>query len=225
MPRRKRIVIPGHPHHVTQRGSRRQKVFFQNSDREVYLELLATNARRYGVDIVCYCLMTNHVHLLLVPHEEDSLRWTLQLTHKRFADYVNVQQRWSGHLWQERFYSSPVDEQYFWISVRYIFRNPVEAGITADAVDYRWSSAKALSESCQNHFVSGKSKWNRLLTSRTDWRRWLMTADQPEHISRLRKCTAGDLPCGSDSYLDALEKQIGRGVRPVRRGRPKIDKS
>ena len=141
MPRRKRIVIPNTPHHITQRGNRRQRVFFEDSQREYYLALLAENAQRYRTHVLSYCLMTNHVHLLLVPMQMDSLRWTLQRTHKQYADHINAIKGWSGHLWQQRFYSSPVDNSYFWTTLRYIQQNPVKAEMVSHpAFQYKWSS-------------------------------------------------------------------------------------
>lgn len=104
-----RTAIPLLPHHVTQRGVRRQDVFFTPGDRSVYLDLLTLYAQRYGVELLAYTLMTNHVHHLAVPHERDSLRWTFQMTHKRYAEYINARNKWTGHLWQAKFFSSPVD--------------------------------------------------------------------------------------------------------------------
>src|SRR5690606_35364377 len=103
----------------------------------------------------------------------DSLRWTFQMTHKRYAEYVNSREGWSGHLWQERFYSSPVDEDYFWVALRYIERKPVEAGMVRHPADYPWSSAASRCQGEVNPLLTKDKNWNELLDSRTDWHQWL----------------------------------------------------
>ncbi len=220
MPRRKRVVIPGIPHHVTQRGGRRQNVFFERADRQYYLQLLKENAQRYGVEILAYCLMTNHVHHLLIPLQADSLRWTLQLTHKRYADYINARQGWSGHLWQQRFYSSAVDEHFFWITLRYIERNPVEAGLVQRASSYEWSSAAAHCRLRQDPLLNSDGRWSRLIEERREWEGWLEGRDPVSALSTLRKNTSRDLPTGTDAFLDSLEQKHGVVVRAPKLGRP-----
>ena len=138
MPRIRRIIVPGSPHHVTQRGSRRQQVFFHATDRALYLSLLKSCAIKFKVVVIAYCLMSNHVHLLMAPNDKEGLRWTLQLTHKQYADAVNRRMQWKGHLWQERFYSCAVDEAHFWVALRYIERNRVEASLVKNASEYPW---------------------------------------------------------------------------------------
>jgi putative transposase len=221
MPRKARIVIPGLAHHVTQRGGRRQDVFFRDGDRQLYLRLLSQNAERYGVQILSYCLMTNHVHQLVVPMESDSLRWMLQFTHKRYADHINARENWTGHLWQQRFYSSPVDDEYFWVALRYIQRNPVEAKIVRHAADYRWSSAAGHCGLCQDPVLTRQKEWAQRLESRGDWHRWLSESDPVEKLSFLKKRTLRDLPTGAEEFLDRLEKNLGISVRPGKLGRPK----
>lgn len=221
MPRRERIVIPGLPHHVTQRGGRRQDVFFSNDDRLQYLYLLKDNATRYGAQVLSYCLMTNHVHHLLVPLEQDSLRWTLQMTHKRYADYMNAKMGWSGHLWQQRFYSSPVDRDYLWVTIRYIERNPVEAGIVKHAAEHPWSSAPARCSRIQDAILTKDTHWNTILSQRSNWYDWLEKTDSSALISKLKNCTSRDLPTGSEIFLTELEQTLGFSVRPKKLGRPR----
>ena len=105
-----RFVAPGYPHHVTQRGNRRQKTFFSDEDYRYYIELLAEYSKAYWTEIWAYCLMPNHVHLVMVPSEEDGLRATLGEVHRRYTRYVNFRKGWRGHLWQERFHSFVMDE-------------------------------------------------------------------------------------------------------------------
>jgi REP element-mobilizing transposase RayT len=110
MARLPRIVIPGLPHYVTQRGNRRSQVFFEEGDYELYLDLLGEAAVRSGTEIWCYCLMPNHVHLVAVPSDKDGLRQTFADAHRRYTGYINARSRATGHLWQGRFGSVVMDE-------------------------------------------------------------------------------------------------------------------
>ena len=127
MARLARIVVPGMPHHVTQRGNRWQPTFFAEEDYAAYLELMSERCREEGVEIWAYCLMPNHVHLIAVPKREDSLRRAIGEAHRRYTRRVNLREGWRGHLWQERFSSFVLDEPYLLTSARYVELNPVRA--------------------------------------------------------------------------------------------------
>ena len=141
MPRTARIVIPGLPYHITQRGNRKQSVFFRDEDREVYLTLLAEKSVQLAVAFSGYCLMTTHVHLLGIPSSESGLARVVGTTHLRYTLLINARERWQGHLWQNRFFSAPLDAIYRWRALRYIELNPVRAGLVSAPEDYPWSSA------------------------------------------------------------------------------------
>ena len=144
MPRPHRLIVPGVPHHITQRGNYRQTVFFRNADRQFYLELLSEFLPHYGIALEGYCLMDNHVHLLAIPHDPKGLSRALQRIHSDYARAIHLRLRRMGHLWQARFHSTPlVDEKHSWDAALYVERNPVRAGLVADAGDWRWSSAPA----------------------------------------------------------------------------------
>ena len=143
MPRMARVVIPGVPHHVTQRGNRGEEVFFCDDDRRRYLDLLAKYGAKHGLAVHAYCLMTNHVHLVVVPETAESLAAALKPLHLRHAQELNHRLNISGILWQGRFHSTPLDERHFWAAVRYVERNPVRTGMVEHAWDYPWSSAAA----------------------------------------------------------------------------------
>ena len=221
MPRKPRIVIPEVPHHVTQRGSRRGPVFFDDEDRLLYLDLLRTYADRYSTEILAYCLMDNHVHHALVPHEESSLAQTLKAVHTRYANVVNGKRCWTGHLWQQRFFSAPLDDEYLWTAIRYIERNPVEAGIVTLAEDYRWSSAKSHCTGSANQNLSKGTRWATLIAQRSNWRAWLGETNPQENVRLLRQRTSRDLPCGSQMFIRQLEEAIGRQIIPHPKGRPR----
>lgn len=143
MPRNSRLVAVGYPHHITQRGNNRESVFFEEEDRSVYLEQLKFFTQKYLVDIWAYCLMTNHIHLLVVPHVPEGLARGIGLANMSYTQHVNRKYQRTGRIWQNRFFSSVVKtEQYLWAVARYIEKNPVVAGVVNAAQDYRWSSAQ-----------------------------------------------------------------------------------
>jgi putative transposase len=143
MPRSARIIHPGAPHHVTQRGNRRQQVFFSDDDYAHYLALLAESCRAENVQCWAYCLMPNHVHLVLVPEDELGLSRVVGRTHRLYTQYFNRGAQSAGLLWQGRFKSSPMDELRLFAACRYIEFNPIRAGLVTRAEDWRWSSVHA----------------------------------------------------------------------------------
>ncbi|HEY2482162.1 MAG TPA: transposase, partial [Caulobacteraceae bacterium] len=143
MARLARVVIPGLAHHVTQRGNRRERVFFGDDDYRLYLRLVSAAAKASGTAVWAYCLMPNHVHFILVPANEDGLRATFAQAHRRYTGAVNARQQWTGHLWQGRFSSTAMDEAHLYAAIRYVDLNPVRAGLVDRAADWPWSSARA----------------------------------------------------------------------------------
>ena len=140
MSRNARCVLPGLPYHVTQRGTNRQKVFFSTAHRKIYLSLVAKNLEDAGVRVLAYCLMTNHVHWVVVPERDDSLAILFRRVHGAYAQAVNAGLGRSGHLWQNRFFSCPLSEQHMWIALRMWKR--IRCGRAwQKSVGDRWSSA------------------------------------------------------------------------------------
>lgn len=137
-----RLLVPHCPHHVVQRGNKRETVFGAKGDYELYVELLEEAARRHGVAVAAYCLMPNHVHLLLVPSDADGIPRTMHRVAQRFARRVNAARGWSGHLWEKRYYSAPMDEAHLRAAVRYVLSNPVRAGLADDLTEWPFSSAR-----------------------------------------------------------------------------------
>ncbi|MDX6752656.1 transposase [Geminicoccaceae bacterium 1502E] len=131
MVRLARVVAPGLPHHVTRRGNRRQKVFFGADDYALYKRLLREHTRAAGLEVWAWCLMPNHVHLVLVPRSADALAPALREAHRRSTAHVNYREGWTGWLWQGRF-AFPVTEQtHLLAAARYVERNPIRAGLAA----------------------------------------------------------------------------------------------
>ena len=221
MPRLARVVFAGLPHHVTQRGNRRERVFFGDEDRRTYLAWLKEYCDAHGVAVLGYCLMPNHVHLVAVPAAEDGLERALKPLHMRHAQRVNRARGWHGHLWQGRFFSSPLDEEYMWAALRYVERNPVRAKMVRRAENYRWSSAGAHCGLREDPLLTTARTWRERLSAVKDWSAWLAEGDEAEELATLRRNVDKGLPCGAESFLDRLEKLAGRPLRVRPIGRPR----
>ena len=214
MARLPRIVVPGYPHHITQRGNRRQKTFFKNEDYRHYIRLMAQWCDNYGVEIWAYCLMPNHVHLIAVPNDESILAKAIGEAHRRYTRYINFREGWRGYLWQGRFSSYAMDQQHLIAAARYVELNPVRGGIVTYPADYRWSSAKAHLSHTDDDLVKTKP----LLNIVSNWKR-LLESGLPEtdrDIIKMHRKTGR--PLGNEDFLDTVEKLTGRKVRPQKPG-------
>ena len=221
MPRTARIVIPNWPHHVVQRGNNRQDVFFLDDDRHAYLELLRDRCAAGGVSILAYCLMTNHVHLVAVPPDEEALAQAIGRTHFLYTRYINRLHERSGHLWQNRFFSCALDESHLWTAARYVERNPVRARIVRLPWRYRWSSAAVHTGHSKDRVgLLDLETWSREWTPRR-WERALQDEEHEAADHALLRNTHTGRPLASDSRLSKLERRLGRRVRPLAVGRPK----
>jgi putative transposase len=219
MSRIARVVAVGLPHHVTQRGNNRCQVFFDDDDRRFYLWTLAQYRRKCAVDVWGYCLMDNHMHALAVPHEVDSLSRCFAGTNLVYTQHANRKHSRSGRLWQNRFFSCPVDkDSYLWPVLRYIDRNPVRSKVVSHAWEYQWSSAR--------HHVTGEADpllnepdWLLAELRRQKYRSFL--GDEPEEqAANTRHMTATGRPLGEAAFLSTLESRLDRVLSAQKRGRP-----
>jgi putative transposase len=206
-----RIVVPGIPHHVIQRGHRGDIVFFKNEDRQTYLKILANFAKKYGVQIWSYCLMTNHVHLVAVPSTSESLAKLMRQVHKNYTMVINIRNNWKGTLWQGRYLSCPMDERYLYICVRYIERNPVRAKIVGRPEDYPWSSAQAHVFRLADEVLSDCI----MLQQIHDWRAYLAESENENDLEEIRKNQCSGRPLGSETFYETIEKKLRRQGRSV----------
>lgn len=206
VPKFARLVVPGYPHHVTQRGSRRQQTFFSNSDYRAYLDLLACHMAESGTELWAYCLMPNHVHLILLPHNENGLAKLLQRTHSRYARRVNSAHDWRGHLWQERFHSFVMDEQHLLAAVRYVEMNPVRAGLCRRADEWRWSSVHTHLKRISDELVSTEPLYELI----ANWATYLTDSDSEGSVTEIRKHTKTGRPAGDERFIKKLETMTGR---------------
>ena len=218
MPRIPRLVVPGYPHHVTQRGNRRQKTFFHTQDYLEYLELIAAAKPKAGCDIWAYCLMPNHVHFVIVPQYENSLALLFKEAHRRYTRRINFREKWRGHLWQERFHSFVMDELHLNATVRYVELNPVSAGLCENAEDWRWSSIHAHLNSSDDELVSVKP----MLERHPNWADYLGGRQSNEMLRKLRKHTRTGRPLGNGNFIETLESLAGRALKLLKPGRKPI---
>ena len=222
MPRIARVVAPGLPYHVTHRGNRRGDVFFEPKDRHVYKTWLSEYAAKYDLEVWAYCLMGNHVHLLVVGHQPDSLSLTMGRTHGRYAQWQNRRYEWSGHFWANRFYSTPLDDRHLLAAVKYIELNPVRAGFVEMAEEYEWSSARPHAHGVADPLLSPLRPFPSLVGN---WSRFLASGQEQEIIEELRLNTSTGRPTGSETFVAVLEARLDRRLRLKRRGpKPKAPK-
>jgi putative transposase len=221
MPRIARSVFPHLPHHVTQRGNRGEDVFFDDEDREVYLLWLREYALDHGVEVAAYCLMTNHIHLILTPSTEDGLQKVLKPLHMRYAQRLNRARHQLGHVWQGRYFSSALDGDYFRAALRYVERNPVRARMVRKAENYRWSSARGHCGLAVDPVLSPKAKWLKDWDDISNWSQWLAEPDEEQALLILRRNAMMGLPCGGETFLKKLERHSERNLHFKPRGRPK----
>ncbi len=208
------MVIPNIPHHIIQRGNRRMETFFSEADYREYLFLMAEWCNRCKVQVWSYCLMSNHVHLIVVPETEDGLRRAIGEVHRRYTRYINFQKGWKGHLWQGRFGSFPMDEEYLIAAARYIELNPVRAEIVKKPEDYKWSSAQAHLQGEDDILV----KVEPLLSIVPDWRELLASDLSEEEYENLRLHERTGRPLGSDDFVEEMEKRTARILRKQKPG-------
>ncbi|WP_426608953.1 transposase [Bradyrhizobium sp. McL0616] len=214
MARLARVVIPGHPHHVTQRGNGRSRTFFEDGDYALYRDLLAANCEEAGVEVWAWCLMPNHVHLILVPSDPDGLRRALARVHRSYAGAVQARRRRTGHFWQGRFGAVAMDERHLAAALRYVSLNPVRARLVRRAQDWRWASTRA--------HLRGRDDGLTALTPIRDrfpdFGDLLATEPEADLFGALRSAESIGRPLGDDRFLARIERQTGRVLKPAKRG-------
>ncbi len=213
MARMARVVAPGLPHHITQRGNRRQETFFSADDYRLYKNLMAEWCQRCGVEIWAYCLMPNHVHMIAVPEHEDSLSRAIGEAHRRYTVAINSREDWRGFLWQGRFASAVMDEQYLLTAARYVELNPVRARLRRRPETHPWSSARAHLAGTDDELV----RVSPLLDLVPNWAAFLAGGLDEEAAETLRAVERTGRPLGSKAFIGKLERRLNR---PLAKRRP-----
>jgi putative transposase len=215
MSRLPRLILPGIPYHVTQRGNRRAQTFFEDGDFALYRDLLAESAAKAEAEVWCYCLMPNHVHIIIVPSDEDGLRRTFADTHRRYTGYINARNRWTGHLWQGRFGAVAMDEPHLYHAVRYVSLNPVRARLVAQASDWPWSSVAAHLAGEDDGLVHVAP----LLERYGSFANFLGEDESGDDAwRRLRMSETTGRPLGTPDWISDIEARTGRTLAPQKRG-------
>ena len=214
MARLARLVVPGLPHHVTQRGNRRERVFFEDDDYRAYLALIAAAANKARTQIWSYCLMPNHVHFILAPASASGLRETFAEAHRRYTARIHARFKWTGHLWQGRFNSVVMDEAHFYAAARYVPMNPVRAGLTTCAADWPWSSVHAHLAGLDDGVVTVAPVLDRT----ADFAAFLAEEEEKPAIDALRLARSTGRPVGAADWIAKLEARTQRTLAPEKRG-------
>ncbi len=214
MARIARVVVPELPHHIVQRGNRRQVVFFNNDDRRAYLDYLRIYAKPAGISFWGYCLMDNHVHIIAVPDKEESLALGFSEAHRRYTRMVNFREKWRGYLWEGRFKSYPLSLTHLYAAIRYVERNPVRAKIVENAWDYPWSSARA-------HVFKQKDPLledNFLSSEINNWELFLLEKDNQADVDLFEVHTNTGRPLGDSRFIETIGGLTGRVLRRQKPG-------
>jgi putative transposase len=215
VPRIARLVVPGIPHHVTQRGNRRQRTFFCDDDYRAYLTLLSRFSALNELEVWCWALMPNHVHLLAMPSHEAALADTIGRTHEAYTRIINEREGWQGYLWQGRFASFPMEERHLRNAARYTLLNPVTAGLCRRPEDWPWSSARAH----RSGRSDGLTKLEPLAGRVRDWDDFLSAPLDTVEENLLERHMRTGRPLGDDAFLEQLEARTGRRLVPRSPGR------
>ena len=218
MARIARVIVPDCPHHIVQRGNRRQDVFFCDDDYHHYLELLKHWCAEEGITISNYCLMTNHVHLILTPQDGSNLSRAIGEVHRRYTCRINFRENWRGYLWQGRFSSFAMDESYFLAAAAYVELNPVRAKMVEQPWDYPWSSVHAYLSDKSDALVTVEP----LISQVPDWKDFLLSRlDNDNGVFSSHSRTGR--PLGDNAFIDKVSALLGRDLKPKRPG-PKVNK-
>jgi putative transposase len=212
-----RVIVPGLPHHITQRASGKRFIFQTDAERLVYLRLLRESTDLHEVAVIGFCLMSNHVHIVAAPRKAASLALALKNVHGRFASYWNAANCYSGHLWQNRYYSCPLDEHHLWEALRYTELNPVRADMVRLAEHWPWSSATAHCGLPSSDPWLDTERW-RMRWNAAAWREYLDGGQDAASLDLIRRNTHTGRPLGSVDFTRALELETRRRLAPGKPG-------
>jgi len=201
MPRHRRIMFAGCPFHVTHRGNHRREIFWSAEDRGFYLATLRRYATRFTMQVWAYCLMPNHVHLLVQGEHQQSIPLAVGNAHREYSRALNERRKVTGHLWANRYFSTPLDEVHRWAAVRYVELNPLRAGMVTSPIEYPWSSAAAHAGMRMDALLHPDRPFPGPIGR---WVDWLALGLEEELAAMLRKNTVTGKPTGSDAFLATI---------------------
>lgn len=230
MPRRARLAIAGIPWHIIQRGNNRSACFFAEEDYLYYLDQLRQHSAAFGCSVHAYCLMTNHVHLLLTPYAAEGPSLMMKNLGQHYVQYINRSYRRTGTLWEGRFKSCLAqDEGYALTCYRYIELNPVRAGMVVHAMDYPWSSYAANAGHRRSDLITAHSNYLSLGPSKNTrkeaYRQFVGQGIDQEALDEIRNATNGNFVLGDNRFKAEIEQALQRRVSPGQTGRPRVGES
>ena len=220
MPRTARVVAVGFPHHITQRGNFGQNIFEDDKDRKQYLLRIQEYIDKFNVGVLAYCLMSNHVHFIVIPSNENSLAKVFHTAHMKYSQYLNKKLNRRGQLWQGRFYSSILDDAHLIAATKYTERNPVRAGLVKKPWDWHWSSAKAHINSHKTPLLNLANLFDYIEISPQSWKTFIDNPTDLLTVEKIRKGISTNRPVGNEDFIKKLEKQFNRCLTSAPRGRP-----
>ena len=206
MPRPARLIVPGLPFHLTHRGNNKQKLFYSDEDRRKYLFWFQEASQEWGMRVLSFCLMDNHVHFVALPDRLDSFAKVINVVHRRYAIYLNQKNGATGHLWEGRYYSCLLDQRHLMMALRYVECNPVRAGLVLKPWDWVWSSAR-------EHIGKGKGYISledmRALIAVPSWKEFICQVEREEDLKELRKQTMSLKAWADLDFKESIEKKYG----------------
>lgn len=214
MSRLARLVVPGFPHHVTQRGIGRRRVFFSNADYALYRDLLSESCRANGVACWARCLLPTRIHLILVPSDEDGLRRALAPVHRRYAGVIHEHRHGSGQFWHGRFGAAVMDEDHLIAALQYVLFNPLLKRLVSGRKHWRWSSLRC----CLKGRDDGLTDTSSLLRRFPDLAKRLTGPPDAAVLARIRSAETIGRPLGSLAFVERLERRTGRKLKAEKRG-------
>lgn len=215
-----RIVVPDMPHHITQRGNYKQCVFDNDCDRKKYLSWVEKYSKQNNLEILSFCLMTNHIHFIAVPSKLDSLARTFSNSHMVYSHYYNKKIGLGGHLWKGRFFSCVMDEFHLVAAARYIERNPVRAGLVKYPWDWDWSSAAFHCGKINQAHIELGDLFRMIDMNEDEWITYISREDDPLFVKDIKKSTSTGRPLARAGIIKKLEKKLGKILRANPPGRP-----
>jgi len=219
------MYLPGFPYHIVQRGNNREACFVKPENYQFYLKLWKDCAKRYGVVVHAYCLMTNHIHFLVTPENPDSISRAMSVIGSRYAYHFNKVYKRTGTVWEGRHKSSLIQsDRYLLACYRYIELNPVVAGMVRKPEEYKWSSFLANAWGKKTSLVAHEEYLN--LGTTTDarchaYRELFRTQLSENDLHVIERASEYSCPVGDDRFSRNVEKQYGIKLGQSSRGRPK----
>jgi putative transposase len=224
--RQARLVVPGYPHHVIQRGNNRQPIVMDDHDRITFLRELGELAAERALAVHAYVLMDNHIHLLATPQAQGDLSWVMQALGRRYVHAFNRRYARTGTLWEGRFRAAVVEtDRYFLACQRYIELNPVRAGLVEDPAAFRWSSAQHHLGIRADALVSDHSVFwalgNTPFEREAAYRNLLAQGMGIDEAAAITQATLRARVLGGSSFVEQLARLTDRPITQRPRGRPR----